>query len=108
MGFDGIRALRFFPCGTGTTKKPNLIILTVAVVAFAFGCSKKPETLVTEGYDNKAMDAAIARARAEVDSFVAVLVAKEGQSFAVKAPIKDPNGTEHFWLRGAIYFDAIF
>ena len=89
-------------------KKPNLLILTVAVVALAFGCSKKPETLVTGDYDEKAMDAAIERARAEVDTFIKVVEAGEGQSLAVKAPIKDANGTEHFWLTGVTYADGTF
>lgn len=90
-------------------KTLNSLLLAVAVVALAFGCSKKPETLVTQdSYDEKAMDAAIARAQAEVDAFVKVVEAGEGQSIAVKAPIKDANGTEFFWLTGVTYADGTF
>ena len=89
-------------------KTLNSLLLAFAVVALAFGCSKKPETFVTEGFDDAAMDAAIARARAEVDAFIKVVESKEGQSLAVKAPIKDANGTEHFWLTGVTYADGTF
>jgi uncharacterized protein YegJ (DUF2314 family) len=65
---------------------------------FTSACSKDPETLVSDGYDEAAMDVAIDRARSEVDEFLKVLAAKDADSFAVKAPIKDENGTEHFWI----------
>ena len=90
-------------------KNLNSLLLAFAVVALAFGCSKKPETLVSgDSFDDKAMDAAIARARAEVDTFIKVVESKERQSLAVKAPIKDANGTEHFWLTGVTYADGTF
>lgn len=66
---------------------------------FAFcGCSTKPETLVESGYDQQEMDAAIARARSEVDKFIAELAQPTGTDHAVKVPIEDNGETEHFWL----------
>ena len=49
------------------------------------------------------MDAAIERARKEVDEFMKVLAATNADSFSVKAPIKDANGTEHFWITDVRY-----
>lgn len=62
-----------------------------------------PETLVRSGYDEKEMDAAIARARKEVDQFLKEFEAKNGNSFSVKAPIEDNGQTEHFWLTDVTY-----
>ena len=50
------------------------------------------------GYDETEMEAAIARARSEVDSFIAELSKPTGTDHSVKAPITDGGQTEHFWL----------
>lgn len=57
-----------------------------------------PATLVKEGYDQKEMDEAIAKAKKTVDKFIQVLESGEGENFAVKAPIKDGEDVEHFWI----------
>ena len=67
-----------------------------------------PETLHTSGYDEQEMDAAIARARAEVDAFIAELQQPTGEDHAVKAPINDGELTEHFWLGDLTYSDGHF
>ena len=67
-----------------------------------------PETLVTEGYDEAEMDAAIARARSEIDIFIAELAAGNGTDFGVKAPIEDNGEVEHFWLTDVTYSDGTF
>jgi uncharacterized protein YegJ (DUF2314 family) len=72
-------------------------------IIFCFSCSKPPETLVEGGYDEKEMDAAISRARAEVDSFIIELSKGSGTNFSVKAPIEDKGETEHFWLTDIVY-----
>ena len=72
------------------------------------GCHKTPETLVTSGYDEQEMDAAIARARGEVDRFISELAQPTGTAYAVKAPIEDANGTEHFWLVDVTYQNGQF
>jgi len=85
------------------------IILTFACLMLAFcSCSQKPDTLVTEGYDQKEMDAAIARARSEVDSFIKEMSDRNGTAFAVKAPIQDKGETEHFWLTDIVYRNGEF
>jgi uncharacterized protein YegJ (DUF2314 family) len=81
-----------------------LLVLTLLLI----GCSKTPETLVTEGYDEQQMEAAMARARAEVDVFLAALAEGNGEDFSVKAPITDENGTEHFWITDISYSDGAF
>ena len=86
--------------------------ITTFVVFFLIlmccSCSRKPETLVEGGYDEQEMDAAIARARKEVDSFIAELSKRNGTDFAVKVPIKDKEEVEHFWLTDIIYRDEKF
>ena len=73
------------------------------LVLMLMGCSRDPETLVRGDYDEAAMEAAIARARKEVDGFLKVLAANDADSFSVKAPITDKNGTEHFWVSEVRY-----
>ena len=48
------------------------------------------------------------RARSEVDSFVAELAKGDGEDFAVKAPIRDGDNVEHFWLSDVVYRDGEF
>ena len=83
-----------------------LIILATAVSCG--GKKEPPKTLAKGGYDIKEMDQAIARARKEVDTFIAEFSKKAGSDFAVKAPIKDKNGTEHFWLTDIQFKDGMF
>jgi len=63
---------------------------------------------VRDGYDEAKMDQAITRARAEVDDFVKVLMATNADSFSVKAPITDQNGTEHFWITDVKFQNGSF
>ncbi len=65
-------------------------------------------TLVRGGYDQAEMDAAIAKARATVDTFIAEFEQGNGQNFSVKAPITDGEETEHFWLGQLKYDNGTF
>jgi uncharacterized protein YegJ (DUF2314 family) len=86
----------------------NYLRFALVVVAFS-GCGKpSPETLVKSGYDEKEMEAAIARARSETNSFIAELSAPTGTNHAVKVPIKDGDQTEHFWLSGVVFRNGEF
>lgn len=83
-----------------------LSLLAIVVIATHAGCEKpKPETLVTSGYDVNKMDGAIARAKSEIDDFIADFKAKKSQNYSVKAPITDGEDVEHFWLTD-IEFDG--
>lgn len=89
--------------------KTSLVRFAVlSLVLILCSCSRDPETLVRDGYDEQEMAAAIARARAEVDGFVAALEKGEGSDFAVKAPVKDRGETEHFWLTEVTYREGSF
>ena len=82
-----------------------IAILLVAAV----GCGKPaPDTLIDSGYDEQEMEAAINRARSEVDSFIAELSKPTGTNHAVKAPITDKGETEHFWLIDVSYKNGQF
>ncbi|MEQ8788266.1 MAG: DUF2314 domain-containing protein [Pirellulaceae bacterium] len=70
--------------------------------------AESPTTLVTEGYDEQEMQAAIARAKKEVDAFIAEFTEGDGSDFSVKAPIEDQGDTEHFWLTHITYRDGLF
>lgn len=73
------------------------------------GCSKPaPDTLVESGYDEQEMNAAIARARREVDSFISELANPTGTDHAVKAPIEEAGRTEHFWLTDVTFQNGEF
>ncbi|MCE9556126.1 MAG: DUF2314 domain-containing protein [Planctomycetes bacterium] len=83
---------------------------TIALLCLAVsGCEKvKPATLVESGYDEQQMDAAIAKARSEVDSFLKELAKPTGANHAVKAPIEDGGKTEHFWLTDVTFQNGEF
>ena len=86
-------------------------LTTLSLVLFILACcscNKSPETLVEGGYDQQEMDDAIARARSEVDSFLAEMSRGNGTDFAVKAPIQDQGETEHFWLTDIVYRNGKF
>jgi uncharacterized protein YegJ (DUF2314 family) len=84
--------------------------LLFLVCFWCWGCGKaeKPDTLVESGYDEQEMEAAIARARKEVDTFVAELSKPTGENHAVKVPITDKGQTEHFWLINVSYRNGQF
>lgn len=89
----------------------------LAAIWMIAGCSEKsgnqsdnrpkPETLA-EDFDEAEMDAAIATARSRVDEFIKILGENAADSFSVKAPITDENGTEHFWIVDVSYADGMF
>ncbi|HEX5106695.1 MAG TPA: DUF2314 domain-containing protein [Pirellulaceae bacterium] len=54
------------------------------------------------------MEAAIGRARSEVETFIAELEAGNGEDFGVKAPVTDKGEVEHFWLTDVVYRDGEF
>ncbi len=83
-------------------------IFIALLVCGICGCNKTPDTLITSGYDEKEMDAAIAQARNEVDRFIAELSKPTGTDHAVKAPIEDAGRTEHFWLTQLKYQNGQF
>jgi uncharacterized protein YegJ (DUF2314 family) len=82
--------------------------LSAVLLLSVFGCNQKPDTLITEEYDQAEMAAAIARAQKEVDSFIAELASPTGEDHAVKAPIQDGGETEHFWLTDVTFRDGKF
>lgn len=94
----------------------HLLTACIAVLMIV-GCSKgekyqtagssKPETL-TSDYEKAEMDAAIGTARDRVDEFLMVLAENGADSFSVKAPIRDGDETEHFWIVDVSYADGVF
>jgi uncharacterized protein YegJ (DUF2314 family) len=83
-------------------------LLFMCLILAICSCKRSPETLVKEGYDEEEMEAAIARARSEVDSFIAEMSKGNGTDFAVKVPIEDKGETEHFWLTDIAYQNGKF
>lgn len=89
------------------------VLPVLAFTGFAVllsGCSEprsKPETLV-EQYDESVMNQAITEAKSRVDEFIAVMARGDADTFSVKVPITDPNGTEHFWLTDVTFAGGSF
>jgi uncharacterized protein YegJ (DUF2314 family) len=88
--------------------KQLLLLGSLCLCCSACDTPRKPDTLVESGYDKQEMDAAIARAGKEVDSFIAELSKPTGKLHAVKVPITDNGETEHFWLNKVSYRDGQF
>lgn len=86
----------------------NKLVLALTLCG-AMGCeSDLPRDRVTHDYDEQEMEAAINRARSEVDVFIEQLTKGNGTDFSVKAPITDQGETEHFWLTDIQYRDGKF
>lgn len=84
-------------------------LLLVLLLATCSACGgSKPETLIEGGYDEAQMANAIARAKSEVDAFIATFESGDGSDFSVKVPIRDGADTEHFWLTDISYRDGEF
>ena len=85
----------------------STVLLALLILS---GCARNQssDTLIKGGYDEKEMDAAIDRARSEVDSFIAEMTKGNGTDFAVKVPIQDKDETEHFWLTDIVYRNGKF
>lgn len=88
--------------------KNHTTLSVVLLVVLCCSCTKSPETFVKGGYDEQEMEAAIARARSEVDVFIKELSKRNGTDFAVKAPIQDEDDIEHFWLTDIVYRNGKF
>lgn len=87
--------------------KKILLMLCLLFFTTASYCEIS-DTLVTGGYDKKAMSDAIQHARKETDQFIEVMNKKDADTFAVKAPITDRGETEHFWLTDVTYSNGMF
>lgn len=84
-------------------------LVLMLLTGICCSCGKAtPETLVTNNFDEKEMDAAIARARSEVDAFIEELKKGADKDYSVKVPIEDKGKTEHFWLTDIAYRDGEF
>lgn len=87
----------------------KVIPFLISVLLLASACSRQPDTLVGEDqYDEEEMNAAIEHARLETAEFLKALTNGTGESFSVKAPIKDSHGTEYFWLTDLTYEAGVF
>jgi uncharacterized protein YegJ (DUF2314 family) len=81
----------------------------IAISCLAAGCQpQKPDTLIESGYDESEMEAAIAKSRSSIDTFIQELQKPTGSDHAVKAPITDAGNTEHFWLTDVTYSNGEF
>ena len=87
-------------------------LVAALAVMLNSGCAKRPvvEQVVAVSADDPGMNAAIAKARATVGTFVTALRApKKSQSgFAVKVRITDEGANEHFWLSDVRYDGSEF
>jgi uncharacterized protein YegJ (DUF2314 family) len=84
--------------------KPTLI-LPLLLVASAV---QAREDVAATDYDVEKMDAAIKRARDEVDKFIKVMTTEKPDSVSVKVLVKDGDKGEHFWLNEVTFADGKF
>ena len=79
------------------SKKTISLLVTASLLLI--GCSHKPQTL-TDNFDEKKMEQAIADARASFDGFLVRFHSPQpgDKDFHVKVRIEDEHGVEHFWV----------
>jgi uncharacterized protein YegJ (DUF2314 family) len=89
------------PTGLGLAVLPALMLL------LACGGGK---TTVSVAEDDREMNAAMQRARAEVTVFVERLQRPQAtdRNFSVKVPLRDGDQVEHFWLDDVRHEDGVF
>lgn len=85
-----------------------LLFLALACCAGCGGTDRASQPGPITEFDEAEMDAAIARARGEVDSFIAELNNPTGDGHAVKIPITDDGEVEFFWLVDVAYQNGKF
>jgi uncharacterized protein YegJ (DUF2314 family) len=80
-------------------KQALFTLFVAASILFVGGCNRKPETL-TDQYDKKKMEQAIADARSSFDEFLVRFRNPQpgDEEFHVKVRIEDKHGVEHFWV----------
>jgi uncharacterized protein YegJ (DUF2314 family) len=84
----------------------TVVIVVIALVSMTRSRSPEDRTISVPD-DDPAMAEAIATARKTVPELLTAI--KEGvDTYCVKAPISDRNGTEHFWLSQVKYADGKF
>jgi uncharacterized protein YegJ (DUF2314 family) len=83
------------------------VVLLAAFILVAVSCAqrKSPDRVIHVSADDPRMNAAIAKARASVGTFIAALQSpKPGQvGFNVKAKFEDRGKVEHMWLVDLTY-----
>jgi uncharacterized protein YegJ (DUF2314 family) len=89
-------------------KHVHFLFLTCLCFCACGESENKPDTLIESGFDEQEMDAAIARARKEVGTFIAELSKPTGENHAIKIPIADNGEIEHFWLIDVSYRNGQF
>jgi uncharacterized protein YegJ (DUF2314 family) len=85
-------------------------IPVIIVLALSGGCGGNEDRVTSVSDDDPRMNAAIAKARETVDTFIAALQSpRTGQSeFTVKMAFTDGEHTEHMWLSPVSYDGKIF
>ena len=92
------------------TRSLTILVAVLSGFLALTGCHKsRPQDKVinVEG-DDAQMNAAIARARSEVNGAIEKLQGGHVDSFSVKVPIKDRDQTEHFWLKDVSFQNGAF
>ena len=83
------------------------ILGIVLVLWFVSRPSQVHDRVTSVADDDAEMAAAIATARKSIPELLEAI--KTGvDSYSVKVPITDPNGTEHFWLSEVTYSNGFF
>ncbi len=90
--------------------KVNKFLVLLLIILSAACTQEKAvnqDKTVTVSSEDQEMNAAIARARNEVDDFIKIVQAGKYQ-VSVKVPIADGDKVEHFWLKDVTYQDGSF
>src|SRR5215510_14309261 len=86
-------------------RRSTAVVFFVALAGCGGGSSNPKDEVAYVAADDPKMNAAIGKARATVDGFIAALKSpKRGQSsFSVKMPVVDGANVEHMWLAPVSY-----
>ena len=86
--------------------------MAALALVLSAGCTKVPvaEQVVQVSSDDARMNAAIAKARATVGTFVRALRAPKASQwrFSIKVKISEADAREHFWLSDVRYDGSVF
>lgn len=87
---------------------PRYFVFALLIFVLS-GCGEAPPKAAPAiAYSEEEIEAATARARREVETFISEMSKTTSSGFAVKAPVEDGSTTEHVWLGDITYKNGEF
>jgi uncharacterized protein YegJ (DUF2314 family) len=86
-----------------------IITATIVIIAIIYWLTQtKNDRVIGIEENDIEMNDAIAQAKVGVEDFIKIISAGDIETYSVKAPVKDGEAIEHFWLKEVRYSNGMF